>query len=58
VFPVRYEHHLHMKSKVIPVIGCESLLDCQMLAILHCFDSRLTDIGAAVSLTSRPRSTP
>jgi hypothetical protein len=21
VFPVRYEHHLHIKSKVIPVTG-------------------------------------
>jgi hypothetical protein len=31
------------RSKDIPVTGCGSLQGCEMLMILHCSDSRLTD---------------
>jgi hypothetical protein len=33
VFPVRYEHHLHGGSKVIPVTGYGGVYGCEMLRI-------------------------
>jgi hypothetical protein len=53
VFPVRYEHHLHIRNKAIPVIGREGLQVCEMLRIPHCLDSRLTAVKLSASPTNR-----
>jgi hypothetical protein len=58
VFPVRYEHHLHMKSKTISVSDLGDLYGYEMLRILYCVYSLLTDGDEVVSLTHRSRSTP
>jgi hypothetical protein len=58
MFPVRYEHHLHIKSKGIAITGHVGLQGCELLVIPHCTDSRLTVGGEVVSLAERPRSTP
>jgi hypothetical protein len=47
VFPVRYEHHLHIKSKAIPVTGSGGPY-CETSRLPHCLDNRLT--AAVVSL--------
>jgi hypothetical protein len=52
VFLVRYEHHLHIKSKAI-VVTCRG----ETLGVPHCLDNRLIYDGQEVSLTYRPRST-
>jgi hypothetical protein len=53
VFPVRYEHHLHIKTKTIPVTGRAGLLCCWMMRIPHCLDTLLTDDGEVVSVKHR-----
>jgi hypothetical protein len=58
MFPVRYEHHLHMKYKTIPVKGRGGLQVCEMSRIPHCLYSRPIDGGELVSLTHRPQTTP
>jgi hypothetical protein len=58
VFPERYEHHLHIKIKAIPVTGRVGLKSYQMLRIPHCLESRITDGCEVVSFTHRLRSTP
>jgi hypothetical protein len=58
VFPVRYEHNLHTKSRAIPVTSCEGLLGCEMLRIPYCLDNELIDGSDIVRLTNRPLSTP
>jgi hypothetical protein len=58
VFPVRYEYHVYIKSKAIPVTGLAGLCSCEPLRSSDCLDIRLTDGGAVVSLTRRPSSTP
>jgi hypothetical protein len=55
MFPVMYDHYLHLKSKAIPVTGRGGLQGCDMLRIPHCLDNRLTDGGEVVSLTHRQR---
>jgi hypothetical protein len=50
VFPVRYEHHIHVGSKAIPITGRRGIQDFEMLRIPHSLDSRLTDGGGVVSL--------
>jgi hypothetical protein len=54
VLPVRYKHHLHIKSKAISVAGSGGLQDCEKLTIPHCPDSRLTDDDEVFSLTRLP----
>jgi hypothetical protein len=58
VFPVRYEHHLHIKSKTLRVTGCGGPWGSEMLRIPHYLENRLTDGSEVVSLTRRPHSTP
>jgi hypothetical protein len=58
VFPVRYEHHPHIKIKAIPVTSRVSLQGCDMLRVSHCIDNRLTDADEVVNLTRRLRSAP
>jgi hypothetical protein len=48
---MRYEHHLHIKSKAIPITGCEGLKGCEMLRIRYYVNNRLTGGGKVVSLT-------
>jgi hypothetical protein len=57
VFPVRYEHHLHIKSKAIPVTGPGGLYGRDMLIIPHYLDNRSSDGGEVSSLKRRPHST-
>jgi hypothetical protein len=58
VFPVKYEHHLHIESRSITVIGREVLKGSEMLRIPHCLGNSLT-VGSGVnSLKHRPRSPP
>jgi hypothetical protein len=46
MFPVMYEHHLHMiKQSCLPLAGCADLEGCEILMIPRCVDSRLTDVG-------------
>jgi hypothetical protein len=54
VLPVRYEHHLHIKSKAISVSGREGLWGCGMFSIRYCLDNRLTDGLEVDSLAHRP----
>jgi hypothetical protein len=58
VFPVKYEHHLHTKSKDISVTDCGGLKCCEMLRIPRSLDSRPTVGGGVVNLKHRPRSIP
>jgi hypothetical protein len=46
------------KSEAIPVAGRGGLNVCEMLRVLLCLDSRLTNSGNVVSPTHRPRSSP
>jgi hypothetical protein len=57
VSPVRYEHHLHIKSKAISVTGCGGLQACEILRIPYELDKGFTDVEVA-SLTSREPSIP
>jgi hypothetical protein len=57
VFPVRYEHHLHIECEAIPVTGRGGLQRCEMLRIPHFVDNRLIDDGEVVSLMHRPSTT-
>jgi hypothetical protein len=50
MFPVKYEFHLHIKSKAVPVTGGGNLWSCKMLSIPRGLDSRLSDGGNFVSL--------
>jgi hypothetical protein len=58
LLPVRYEHHLDIKSRALSVTGSGGLQDYEMLTIPHCVNNRPTDDGGVVSLTYRSRSTP
>jgi hypothetical protein len=49
--PLRYESHLHTKSKAIPVTGLESPQGCEMLRMPHCPVNRIRDGGEVVGLT-------
>jgi hypothetical protein len=57
VFPVKYEHHLYIKSKAIPVICHRDLQACETSRIPRCVNSRFTYGGKVASLTHRLRST-
>jgi hypothetical protein len=52
VFPVRYEHRLHIKSKGIPVNRPRKPIG------LSDVDNRLTDGAEVASLTSHPTFNP
>jgi hypothetical protein len=51
VFAVRYEYHLHVDSKAIPLAGRGGLLACEILMIPYCVDNRLEDCGEFASLS-------
>jgi hypothetical protein len=53
MFPVRYEHRRHIKSKAVPVTVRIGLQSFKML-IPRCLANRLTDFGEVVSLAHRP----
>jgi hypothetical protein len=55
VFPVSYEHHLHIKSKAIPITVHGGLYDSEMLRIPHCL--AIGSEMAFVILTHRSRFT-
>jgi hypothetical protein len=57
VFPLRYEHHLHIKSEAILVTGRGGLQGCDVSSFPHCVHNRPTDGGEAVSPRHRPRFT-
>jgi hypothetical protein len=46
------------KSIAVPVTDPGGPQGCELLKILHCLDSRLTDGGEVVILARRPRFTP
>jgi hypothetical protein len=54
VFPVRYEHNVHIKNEAISVSGCGGIKGLEMLRLPHFLRSRLTNGGKDVSLTHRP----
>jgi hypothetical protein len=56
--PKLNKNNVEEASKAIPVSGREGVLDCEMLMISQCLDSRLTDDSEIVSLKHRPRSSP
>jgi hypothetical protein len=58
LFPVRYEQHLHIESKIIPVTGSGDLYSCELLWIPLCPESGLIDGDEVVSLTRSPCSAP
>jgi hypothetical protein len=58
LFPVGYEHHLHIKSKVFPVIFPGDLHDWEVWRIPYYLDNRLTDCGEVLSITHWPCSAP
>jgi hypothetical protein len=58
VFLVRYEHHLHIKSKAISVKGRVGLQSYETLRISYYEENSLIDGGEVVSLTHKPCSTP
>jgi hypothetical protein len=51
-------HYYKGKGKSIRVTGHRGPLGCETLRTPHFLDSRLTDGGEVVSLTSRPPFTP
>jgi hypothetical protein len=46
------------KNKAVPLSDPGGPQGCEMLRILYCLDSRLTDGGGVVRLMHRPRFTP
>jgi hypothetical protein len=55
VFPVRYKHHLYIKSNAISVIGLGGLSGCEMLRIPQYLNNQLTNVGEVVRLSHWPR---
>jgi hypothetical protein len=57
VSPVRYEHHLYIESKAIPVTGNGGRQGYEILGIAHCLRNRIKDGGcqpyASAALYSR-----
>jgi hypothetical protein len=54
MFLVRYEHHVHIKSKAIIVTGRGGLYGCELLRISRCLDKLLTDGGQIVGRSLLP----
>jgi hypothetical protein len=55
MFHVRYEHHLHTKSKAFPVTGLVGAYGCETWGLPHILDKWLTLGRELVKLMRRPR---